>query len=435
MGRKTRRGGLGMAACATLVACGSSVGSGSNAATAQPSPWTGFNRITAFGSGCTASLAADPAAAIGPLTFIPCTSGEAQCEELRWDGAVHWDPGGGGDLLVFEVQFVHDDTGQATRALVRHHYPIGSGYDPNPYEAVLYDLSSGAPLAVFRNNGTQAGGPTIGSPEDCFVVPVASPHGLWLVGAQDLSAPGMLAAYLDGPGAASPTFQPVQVDSTFLNNAALAFDDRIALSQDDGKIVVADTSGHGKGIYGPGERVWLSSTIGDRFLTLNDQASDGDHYFTLDRSMAFAPYGGSDPLATDGVHIAYWKASSNGIEAWTADAADGVANATKLANVPSPSSATELLTYFGSALDRGTYSLLTIVDDELMSGTGPVTATVVSVDGGTAVTEQVLANAGTDPLSTGYRQVIGFAGGYLWLAEVGDIGGVSKIIRVKAPAP
>ena len=166
-------------------------------------------------------------------------------------------------------------------------------------------------------------------------------------------------AYIDGPGAASPTFQPVQVDSTFLNNAALAFDDRIALSQDDGKIVVADASGNDKGVYGPGERVWLSSTIGDQFLTLNDQASDGDHYFTLDRSMAFAPYGGSDPLVTDGVHIAYSKTSSSGIEAWTADAADGVANATKLADVPSPSASSELLTYFGGAVDQGTYSLLT----------------------------------------------------------------------------
>ena len=70
-----------------------------------------------------------------------------------------------------------------------------------------------------------------------------------------------------------------------------------------------------------------------------------------------------------------------------------------------------------------------------MSGTGPVTATVVSVSGGTSVTEQVLADAGTDPLLPGYRQLIGLAGGYLWFTEVGDIGGVSKVLRVKAPAP
>ena len=92
----------------------------------------------------------------------------------------------------------------------------------------------------------------------------------------------------------------MQVDSTFLNNAALAFDDRIALSQDDGKIVVADTNGNDKGVYGPGERVWLSSTIGDAFLTLDDQASNGDQYFTLDPSMVFAPYGNGDPLPPTG---------------------------------------------------------------------------------------------------------------------------------------
>jgi hypothetical protein len=263
---------------------------------------------------------------------------------------------------------------------------------------------------------------------------VASPDGLWLVGAQGQSATSMLAAYLDGPGAASPTFLPVQVDSTFLNNAALAFDDRIALSQDDGKIVVADTSGNDKGVYGPGERVWLSATIGDDFLTLNDQASDGDQYFTLDRSMAFSPYGGSDPLTTDGVHIAYWKTSSAGLEAWTADAADGTTNATKLTEVPAVSSAFEHLAFFGAALDRGTYALLTNVQGET-SDTGPITATVVSVDGGAAQTGHVLAEAGTDPLLPGYRQLIGFAGGYLWFTEVGDLGGVSKILRVKAPAP
>lgn len=441
MRRETRWRALGMLGCATLVACGSQVGSGPNDAgmpqpgpPSSPSPWTGFNLIAALGSGCTASLAANPAAAAGPLTFIPCTSGEAQCEELQWDGAVQWDPGGGGDQLVFDVQFVHDQAGQATRALVRHHYPIGNGYGPNPYEAVLYDLSSGAPLAVLRNNGTQAGESGVESTDDCFVIPVASPDGLWLVGARGQSATSMLAAYLDGPGAAAPTFLPVQVDSTFLNNAALAFDNRIALSQDDGKIVVADTNGNDKGVYGPGERVWLSSTIGDAFLTLDDQASGGDQYFTLNPSMVFAPYGGSDPLTSDGVHIAYWKASSSGIEAWTADAADGVTGATELAEVPSASGEFEVLTYFGGALDRGKYALLTNVQGET-SDTGPVTATVVSVDGGAAETGQVLADAGTDPLLPGYRQLIGFAGGYLWFTEVGDLGGVSKILRVKAPAP
>jgi hypothetical protein len=110
------------------------------------------------------------------------------------------------------------------------------------------------------------------------------------------------------------------------------------------------------------------------------------------------------------------------IEAWTADAADGVGDATKLAEVPLATGPFETLTYFGAAVDQGTYALLTNVQGET-SDTGPVTATVVSVSGGTSVTEQVLADAGTDPLLPGYRQLLGFAGGYLWFAEVGDIGG------------
>ena len=48
-------------------------------------------------------------------------------------------------------------------------------------------------------------------------------------------------------------------------------------------------------------------------------------------------------------------------------------------------------------MDQGTYALLTNVQGET-SDTGPITATVVSVGGGTSVTEQVLADAGTDPL-------------------------------------
>jgi hypothetical protein len=108
-------------------------------------------------------------------------------------------------------------------------------------------------------------------------------------------------------------------------------------------------------------------------LTVDDKASDGDHYYTLDSSMAFARYGGTDPITTDGVHIASRKTTPVGIEAWTADAADGTTNATMLASVPSMTSAFDSLTYFGDALDQGTY------------------------------------------------------------AEVGDFSGFSKIIRVKAP--
>jgi hypothetical protein len=406
---------------------------------APPQPqlnlWTGFTRITAFGSGCTAALADDPATAMGPLTFIPCTSGEAQCEELRWDGAVHWDPGGSGDMLVFDVQFVHDATGRATRVLVRHHYPIGDGYGPDPYEAVLYDLSSGVPLAVLRNNGTQASTDGIESGGgDCLAIPVASPHGLWLIGGQDRSA-AMVAAYLDEPGSVSPAFHPLQVDASFLTNAAIAFDDRLAVSQDDGKIVVADTQGGDNGVYGPGERVWLWSTIGDRFVVVNDKASDGDHYYTLDSSMAFARYGGTDPIATDGVHIVSRKTTAGGIEAWTADAADGTTNATMLASVPSVTSAFDSLTYFGDALDQGTYALLTDVQGDGSDSTGPVTATVVPVSGGTAATGTAFADAENDSLLPGYRQLVGFAGGYLWFAEVGDLSGFSKIIRMKAPSP
>jgi hypothetical protein len=387
------------------------------------SSWPGFVALSGLGDACNAALATDPASVYGPLTFIPCSSGETNCQELKWDGTVTWNPAGIGDLLVFDVQFVHDDQGRATRLLVRRHYPIGDGYGPNPYEAVLYDLSSGTPLAILRNTAL-----------DCFVVPVASPQGLWLAGGASRSG-NVVAAYLALPDGAShhdaPTFRAVSVDASFLQGAVLAFDDRIALSQSDGKIVVATAAGGDASTYGPGQRVWLSATIGDRFLTVNDKASDGLHYFTLDRSMSFAPYGGKYTLTSDGLRIAYWQSTGTGFSIWSASASDGSSAPVQLATIAGQTSGLSSLSTFGSAMADGAYVLLTTYVEGGLQ-TGPITATVARLDGGGVSTGQVLSGSETDSVLPGYRQLVGYAQRSLWFAETGN-SGFAKILRIKAP--
>jgi hypothetical protein len=432
-----------LAAClaAGLGACSSSTSSSSSpSGAASQAKWPGFVPLAGLGAGCTAALAAEPANSYGPLTFIPCSSGETNCEELKFDGALTWDPTGSGDLLVFDLEFVHDDQGRSPRLLVRHHYPLGNGNSPNPYEAVLYDLASGAPLAALRNQGTgmaQSSPGTISySSADCFVVPVASPGGLWLAGSASQGG-AVVGGYLAVPGGAgatlaAPSLQPVSVDTSFLQNAALAFDDRLALSQGDGKIVVASTTGAGGAAYGPGQRVWLSGVLGDRFLTVNDKASDGRHYFTLDRSMQFAPYGGKDELSSDGARVAYWQSTSAGVSLYGVSASDGTSGPVQLATIPPPMNVIAPLMTMGTAMGDGLYAVLTYVSPGVVD-TGPVTATVANVDTRSVASGQVFSDSQTDSLFPGYRQLFGVAQGYLWFGEVGSVGGFSKVVRVKAP--
>jgi hypothetical protein len=404
---------------------GSPTSSSQGAASLQ---WPGFVDLGAFGDQCTAAIATVPASAAGPLTFIPCTSGEANCEEVKWDGAITWAPAGE-NLLVFDMQIVFNEAGQSTRLLLRHHYPptttAGTGYGTLPYEAVLYDLASGAPLFVLRNVG---GTGPFGAGSNCFVVPVASPDGVWLAGT-DGNSGKVQVAYLALPSGAFPTFRASSVDTTFVNNLAVAFDDRLATEQDDGRIVV-DSMGQSTSTYGPGEHVSLSSTVGDRFLTVNPNGSDGGvHHFTLDPSMQFATYGGSAAMVSDGAEIAYFTTAGSTLEAWTASVSDGTSGAQSLTTVSSPSCGPP--GYFGSAVGDNTYALLTYASGSF-SNTNPVTGTIVALDGGQSWSADIGAQESAFQMQ-GSLQFLGYAKPYLLFGEVGDAVGLSKIVRIRAP--
>ena len=395
----------------------------------QGSVWPGFVEIGgALGDQCTAALAADPTAAVGPLTFIPCTSGQA-CEELAWDGAVTGNTTGSASLLEFEVQFARDAAGQAQRLLVRRHYPIGPASDPNPYEAVLYDLASGAPLAVLRNKGNRPA-PVSGSSGTisggigvaCFAIPVATLQGLWLAGAPSRSG-AVVAGFLQVPGSTSVALMPAGADATFLFNAAVPLDDRLALSQDDGNIVVVSSDGSSQSTFGPGQRVWLQGTVGDRFLTAN---TVGPVYFTLDSALQFAPYGESQTLVTDGAHVVYVKPTATGFEAVEVSAADGISQPRVLLTLDDPSKQPDApfgspaLRVFGTAIGDQTLVVLTNEVDLLMIDTGPITAHIVNLATAAVETKVVLANSKPSGGLAGELRLARLRGGraLAWRAEL-----------------
>src|SRR5262245_47736288 len=428
-----------LALCAA-ASCGDGVsrnplaGQGGSGGTGGGSPaslWPGFVEIGGgLGGGCSAALASDPAAALGPLTFIPCSSGEA-CEELKWDGAIRWDPTGSGDLLEFNLQFARDAQGLATRLLVRHHYPIGSSYGPNPYEAALYDLATGLPLAVLRNVGGRG---AFGGGSDCFIVPIATRQGLWLAGGPRRSDPA-LAGYLATPGPTTVTLAASGADATFLFNAAFAFDDRLALSQDDGKIVLVAPDGNGS-TYGPGQRVWLEGSIRDRFLTANEAPSEGPIYFGLDYALNFTPFGGRETLLTDGANVGYVKPTEVGFEVWTVSAADGQSDARLLATLIDPNMGMSpiqapRLTLHGTAIGDGKLVVLTYMAAAFTSDTGPLTAHVIDLSTGSEDQFRALDNSPTSLLQAGARQLLAYAGGALWFGETSVGGGMGKVLRVR----
>jgi hypothetical protein len=78
-----------------------------------------------------------------------------------------------------------------------------------------------------------------------------------------------------------------------------------------------------------------------------------------------------------------------------------------------------------------TYALLTssIVG---FASPGPVTATVVAIDTGAASSGAVPVQVPMIPQMSGSRELLGYVRPYLWFGEYGDLGGLSKIVRVRA---
>src|SRR5262245_21191468 len=106
----------------------------------------GFHLYSELGRSCRAAVDLSPADHYGSLSFIPCTTGEAGCEQLDWDGQLSWDPTGSGDMLKFSLQLGFASSGELRHLLITHQYPTKTT-DGIPFEAVAYEATSGVPVA------------------------------------------------------------------------------------------------------------------------------------------------------------------------------------------------------------------------------------------------------------------------------------------------
>src|SRR5262249_24345288 len=133
---RTRSGSTSVLVVSVCVACSGGGSSSGKTGSGEPwSPYPGFERFTELGENCAASVATNPTADYGRLKWIPCASGEAGCEELKWDGALHWDPVGSGDMLEFHGRFARDGAGNLSTLMLEHRYPRGPGFQGIPFEA------------------------------------------------------------------------------------------------------------------------------------------------------------------------------------------------------------------------------------------------------------------------------------------------------------
>ncbi len=135
-----------------------------------PSPWPGFTRIEGLGDRCTASAAAVPEEEYKPLQFIPCASGMAGCEELKFSAGV-----GRPGLSTFDYSVAFDPSGVASRLLVVHRGWLEDPRDQLPAEAVVFEIASGRPSLAVRNSGNAPEeGVFHSNPLHCLITPAIS---------------------------------------------------------------------------------------------------------------------------------------------------------------------------------------------------------------------------------------------------------------------
>jgi hypothetical protein len=296
----------------------------------------GFVRYSALGSGCTAAVAVSPAEHYGPLSFIPCPTGEAGCGELAWDGPVRWDPIGTGDMLKFSVQVGLDATGASSRLLVTHQYPTGntSGL---PYEAVAYDVKSGAPIAAWRNLGDQddqtPGRASIGG-SDCLVnVGIGESSAVVVAKHSNAATIGFAVANLEHPSEAR-TFTTIDVDESVMDRPLFAGGSTAAFERADGRLYRVDlATGANVASYGPNVRVWLAGVAATDVLTRSaNPGSDGYYWFDGENSFRRVPLSAPVALA-DPLRLV-----------WIAPTAKGLGIYVAPHDAPEPATAGALLT-------------------------------------------------------------------------------------------
>jgi hypothetical protein len=292
------------------VACG---GSGPGSADATPALEDGFQRYTALGETCRASVATAPANSYGSLAFVPCAWGEAYCNELKWDGAVTWDPTGSGDLLKFSLQAALDSTGAVRRLLITHQYPRTSTAGV-PSEAVAYDARTGAPVAAWRNAGDPLGS---GGPSCAINVAVGTDEALILATPSGGTDVRMARESLVKGGTAHE-FEKIDAESSVMHRAPIASSNTAAFDDDSGRIWRVDlASGEVANDVGPSRRVWPVLVTGDDVLVRTATPTTDGYYSrkavgSYDHVAVLAPM-----LVADATQLAWATIANDKLEVRT----------------------------------------------------------------------------------------------------------------------
>jgi hypothetical protein len=185
-----------------------SVGDGGADGSAVPHFVDGWSRAAWASSQCEVYVAPEPAsAAVPPLTWRPCSSGRAGCQELALDWA------SSKYAAVYSLSGGKTATGRARLFFART-------YSPYQIEYVEWTEESGV-VAAWRDNGAAG----------CLMIPPAStPDGVVALTAALLGANERVQEYRQVVGTSAQLLTKTQADYVF-SNADIGGSDALVMSQ------------------------------------------------------------------------------------------------------------------------------------------------------------------------------------------------------------
>lgn len=293
-------------------------------------------------SACAAGAVIDPEALYGPLAFIPCTTGEANCEEPKFEARASWDPTGSGDMLLYTVTPALDDQGRVTKLFFVHQYPETDLTDGTPYEAVAFEVEAGRPVAAWLNDDSLA--PTNADItngtlffSDCTIdVGVTATH--FAV----LAKPGDAERVLFGAGPLEPwssevTLQEIDADESVTHLPWFLSLQTAAFEQGDGKLFRADlNTTEVVSAYAPEQRLSLVGVAGNDVITAT--IVEPLTYSLFARDASFAPLSvDATYVLGDGQRLVWLAPSAIGSDVWVATRGQGpidTASGTVVAGMP-----------------------------------------------------------------------------------------------------
>ncbi len=311
---------LGSFGCGVSNTGGTEQGAGGVGGEAADPRLEGFTRLTGLGEACMAAVSDAPATKYTPLAFIACLSGEADCQQPKWDGELTWDPVGDGDMLEYSLQASSDDAGTVTRLLITKQYPHSKASSGTPQEAVVYDLANGSPLAAFRrllDAGSVTGGRSASGERSCDIVPVATQSNVVLLATPSSGSEVLWASTPYADAAMPPTLRPLGADASVMLSPAFGSLDVAGVGQDDGGVWRLDAvRGTALSARGDTQRLFLDAVAGDELLLRN---VDSTTLYAFGQQIPAQLEIEATFLRGDALRFVWLVKATPGYEVWTAE--------------------------------------------------------------------------------------------------------------------